>query len=159
MGIAQSATALLPQQQKTEYPILHVVCEGWEVYRTQYPSRSTQHPNTPPPHHSQLTTHNSQLTTHNSQLTTALLHHHQPRPHHPPRPPPRPPPPRQNLPPPPRLGRLQFVLHLHRLDHHHALALDHLVPHRHQHSHHPPRHRSLHRTRPMLPRAAAPPRL
>src|SRR5579871_888481 len=48
----------------------------------------------------------------------------------------------------PGLWRLQLILHLHRLNHHQSLLLDHLIPSTHQHPTHPPRHRSLHRLRP-----------
>ena len=84
----------------------------------------------------------------------SLLHHHQhiPRPN-------RIPHNHPNPSHPPRLGRLQLILHLHRLNHHATLPLLHLIPNRHQQPHHPPRHGSLHRPRPLRPRSRPTPAL
>src|SRR5712672_2619464 len=60
---------------------------------------------------------------------------------------------------PSRLGRLQFVLHLHRLNHHDTLPLFHILPSLHQQTHHPTRHGSLHRPRPLRPRTRTAPTL
>src|SRR5882757_7024246 len=70
------------------------------------------------------------------------LSHNCPHPHH-----------------PSGLGRLQFVLHLHRLDHHHPLLLRDFISHRHQHPHHSSWHRSLHWPRPICPSTHSPPPL